>query len=430
MSQLFTNIRLAETNERKDLFIDNGTVSFQGKSAEETIHGDTLVAFPGLIDCHVHFREPGYEHKATIQSESQSAWHGGVTTVCEMPNTNPSATTVDAFADKVHRAASSPIDVRFFFGITERAHIDELIKLFTDDAYGDLKKRCSGVKIYFEHSTGNQKIDGSLIETVFQTCADLGITLVGHCEDSEIIAAASKKKAIDIGEHSRLRPPEAEAAAVLSAIDLAKKHGTNFHVAHLSTKQAAELVRQAKNDALSVTCEVAPHHLFLSTEDYVSLGTLTKMNPPVRSPEHLEALWQAVKDRTVDCIATDHAPHTLEEKKTGEPLKAPSGVPGVETMLPLLLSVANKKWPHPHLKNPGAELSFSDIHRLCFERPNEIFLLEKSGIQNGGVADLTIVDPELEWTIAAHELHSKCTWTPFEHWRVQGKVSQVIRGSR
>lgn len=429
MSLLLRNIRLATSETPVSLFIDRGQIHFEEKSADETIDGSVLLALPGLIDCHVHFREPGYEHKGTIKSESLAAFHGGVTLVCEMPNTNPPTTTIEALKQKIALTKDAQIDLRFFFGITERKHLEEVKKLFSDPKHSELKKRCAGIKIYFEHSTGNQKIDVKLLPDVFQTCKELSIPLVGHCEDSGVISHAARRIAQGIAAHSVLRPPEAEAAAIMHAIELSKPHKTPFHIAHLSTKQGAELVRQAKHDGLPITCEVAPHHLFLTADDYASLGPLAKMNPPLRTGDHLEALWAAITDHTIDCIATDHAPHTFKEKHPKDPLQAPSGVPGVETMLPLLLSVANGHWPHPHSKNPGATLQFSDILRLCFENPKEIFHLEKQHIENGGEADLVLIDNSLQTEILAKNLHSLCGWTPFEGWKTQGKILRVIRGT-
>lgn len=388
----------------------------------------SFLSLPGLIDCHVHFREPGSPEKGDMESESRAALAGGVHTVCEMPNTIPPTVTVEAFRDKVHRAkalianrlsltANRSLDIRFFFGITERAHLDELRALKKE---ADLWPRCCGVKLYLDHSTGDQKVEGEIIDDVFQLCAELDLVLVAHCEDSEINEKAKnqKPKTKGVEQHSMMRPPESEAASIAFAIGKAKKFGTRFHVAHLSTKEGVALVRDAKKEGLPVTCEVAPHHLFLTTDDYETLGTLGKMNPPLRTHEHQEALWHGIADGVIDCIATDHAPHTLAEKQCPDPLKAPSGVPGVETMLPLLLTVAAGFWPSKkHLLPTPYSLSPADITRLCFDNPNRIFRLGKSS------DDVRItIDPEVEWTIRGKDLHSKCGWTPYEGWGVRGRV--------
>lgn len=359
-----------------------------------------IVTLPGLIDCHVHFREPGFEYKATMQSEVQSARAGGVLTVCEMPNTNPPCVTVDALKKKIAIADQiSECDIRFFFGITEAEHINELRTAWSDP---ECRRRLCGVKLYLDHSTGNQKVDGGIVEEIFQVCAELGCTLVAHCEDAEMNADAAKlfEGQTDVSLHSLMRPSASEAKAISYAIDMAKKHGTQFHVAHLSTAQGVDLVRRAKQEGITVTCEVAPHHLFLSLDDYETLGTLAKMNPPLRPKEDQSALWEGIEDGTVDCIATDHAPHTLAEKQAEKPLEAPSGVPGVETMLPLLLT----------------RLTPEKIRTVCYENPNRIFGL------NAPSADRITIDLDETWVIHASSLHSKCDWTPYEGWEVRGRV--------
>ena len=223
----------------------------------------------------------------------------------------------------------------------------------------------------------------------------------------------------DISAHSENRPAESEERAIEHVLELMKKYNVGFHVAHLSTAKGLEVVRKAKRKNLPMTCEVAPHHLFLTVEDYASLGTFGKMNPPLRSHDDQQALWEGIQDGTVDCISTDHAPHTLEEKNTDAALSAPSGVPGVETMLPLLLTVAAGSWPHPHakLKMKNVQLKIEDIERLCFTNPNRIFNLGKDAH-----ADTIKVDLDAEWVIHGEKLHSKCGWTPFEGWLVKGKI--------
>lgn len=374
-----------------------------------------IITLPGFIDCHVHFREPGFEYKATLQSEAIAAKHGGVCTVCEMPNTNPPTTTVAALRDKVKRADMvSDCDIHFYFGATEKSHLEELRRAWEDE---DLRRRLCGLKLYFDHSTGNQKADSDVLEEAFAVCADLDIPLVGHCEDPEMNADYSARygrQGASVEVHSKVRPPESEQKSIDYALSLAAKHNASFHVAHMSTSFGVDLVSQAKKDGLKITCEVTPHHLFLTVDDYRTLGTLGKMNPPLRTQEHRDALWDGILSGVVDCIATDHAPHTLSEKEEGDPLSAPSGVPGVETMIPLLLTVAAGKWPHPTSKKPSTEgLTVKTIEKLCFTNPNNIFRLGKSPTE-----DTSMVDLDAEWELRADRLHSKCGWTPYEGWKV------------
>ena len=449
----------------------SGHLTIQNATIDETIDASGVLIFPGLIDCHVHFREPGLEHKETMATGMAAALAGGVTTVCDMPNTIPPTVTVAALADKIRRANGInsaeggpgsrrfkspathgavsefiPVDVCFFFGATEPQHLIAFreIWLGEDVNLHQLRARCCGLKLYLDHSTGDQKAPQGVIEEAFKLCADLGIVVVCHCEDAEMNRVKSEKLKVknDVAVHSLMRPPESEARSVEYALGLAKKYGTHFHVAHLSTKQGINLVRAAKQSGVNVTCEVAPHHLFLTIDDYASLGTLAKMNPPLRTPEHQQALWEGIEDGTVDCISTDHAPHTLSEKQTENPLDAPSGVSGVETMVPLLMSVAAGNWPHPlesekrkmksDRKNSSLfsfnfSLFTSHIVRLCFENPNRIFGLGKQGIKEGAPADLILVDPKTEWTIRGKELHSKCGWSPYDGWKVSGKILRSIQ---
>lgn len=430
----------AAGDERVDILVEDGTIRDvhvrtaappKLLSADNTIDATGQFLFPGFIDCHVHFREPGLEHKGTMESEAQSACAGGITTVCEMPNTMPPTVSVSALREKVLSAKKIDVcDIRFLFGITREEHLAELKTLWEDasEEMRALKERCVGVKLFFDHSTGNQKAAQKTIRDAFQLCAELRLPLVAHCEDSALNAKAAKANAAgDASVHSLRRPPEAEKRAIAAAIELAVKCGTRLHIAHLSTADGLLLVRQVKEQGIPVTCEVTPHHLFLSTEDYPSLGALGKMNPPLRSPEHAEALWAGLEDGIIDCIASDHAPHTLEEKHSTDPLNAPSGVPGVETLIPLLLTVAAGKWPHPAGKSLSRKFRYADISRLCFENPNRIFSLGKRGIEVGAPADLVLVHPEEAWILKGEELHAKCKWTPYEGWNVTGRATTVGR---
>ncbi|HLC76375.1 MAG TPA: dihydroorotase family protein [Candidatus Peribacterales bacterium] len=395
-------------------------------AANECVDAGNLLLFPGLIDCHVHFREPGYEDAEDMETGAAAARSGGVTTVCDMPNTNPPTSTRAALDDKLRRAEKiRECNIRFFFNVSS---INDLAELAASD-----RKHMVGVKLYFDHSTGNLGADEEAINGAFQFCSERNITIVVHAEDAATNEAARKLNTqSDIAAHSAMRPPESEMEAVDEAIMLAKKYGTALHIAHLSTRFGLNLVRQAKADRLPVTCEVAPHHLFLTVEDYKTLGTFGKMNPPLRTRDHAEALWEGIGDRTVDCIATDHAPHTLARKNCEHPLEAPSGVPGVETMLPLLLSCM-ESGPEdgegnlrPMGGTPETDIQPQDILRLCFTNPNRIFHLGKPGIVVGKPADIALVNPGQSWKIHGKALHSKCGWTPYEGWRVIGKVIRVI----
>lgn len=404
--------------------------------ADEIIDAENYLIFPGLIDCHVHFREPGYEEAEDMESGAAGARSGGVTTVCDMPNTNPPTSTRAALEEKKRRAMRlknfdpashgfAAVDLRFFFNVSKEGDLRELEKIDP--------KEIAGVKLYFDHSTGNLGADADAMNGAFRICGERNIPVVVHAEDAAVNEAAKKKNTrSDIAAHSLIRPPESEMEAVDEAIALAKKHGVALHIAHVSTRFALNLIREAKADRLPVTCEVAPHHLFLTIDDYDHLGTLGKMNPPLRTRDHVEALWEGIGDHTVDCVATDHAPLTLQAKNSPNSLDAPSGVPGVETMLPLLLSCMEggpedaEGEIRPLGGTPESDIQPQDILRLCYTMPNRIFHLGKPGIEVGKPANLILVNPGQSWKIHGKELKSKCGWTPYEGWSVTGKVLRVI----
>lgn len=434
------NIVRRDGCERSDILLDEtGRIECIQASIATTnevskIDATGCYLFPLLTDCHVHFREPGLEHKATMMSEARSALAGGVGTVCEMPNTIPPTVTIAALADKVRRASSvDGVRLFFFFGITEEAHLQTFRELMssTSEELERLRKHCCGVKLYLDHSTGNQKVDGGIVPEIFKACAEFGVPLVAHCEDAEMNAAAREAilkntdiKTLPIDQHSAMRPNASEARSIGDAIAFAEQFGTHLHIAHLSTKEGVELVRAAKERRVTVAAETAPHHLFLTIDDYTTIGTLGKMNPPLRSMADRDALWQGVIDGTIDCISTDHAPHTLDEKQALPALNAPSGVPGVETMLPLLLTVALGSWPHPTSMKPAGidDFSLSTIYRACFEAPQTIFRLGDDRIEVKKTPRLMMIDPTITRTLRASELHAKCGWTPFEGWKVRGRV--------
>nr|MBP7114671.1 dihydroorotase family protein [Candidatus Peribacteraceae bacterium] len=266
-----TDVLIGITGEIEDM-----KIGADHKDAD-VIDATGKLLFPLLIDCHVHFREPGLEHKATMESEAASAMAGGIGLVCEMPNTIPATVTVAALADKVRRAAKiDQCDIRFYFGVTEALHLQALKDLWTGESIElrRLKHHCCGVKLYLDHSTGDQKVDGGIVEEIFQACADLKIPLIAHCEDSEMNDAA--KAAVEtrgahvsplpVNVHSEMRPVESEEKSIQDAVAMTQKTGAALHIAHLSTAKGLEVVRKAKKEGLPITCEVAPHHLFFTVD--------------------------------------------------------------------------------------------------------------------------------------------------------------------
>jgi dihydroorotase (multifunctional complex type) len=394
---------------KKDILIKGETIAavgpeLQAPAGARIVDADGLLVFPGLIDPHVHLREPGGEHKEDFLSGTRAALAGGFTTVLTMPNTHPALTDCETLAQAQALAASKAVcDIGFFIGAT------------ADNAKQAAEvERAVGLKLYMGSSTGSLLV-ADLAGQAAHFERYPGVIAV-HAEDEEAVAHFAK-----LGQR---RPPICASLAVSLALALAERFGTRLHICHVSTAHELALIRDAKarnnarrNNArrgVKVTCEVTPHHLFLNTTDETRLGALGQMNPPLRAQKDVDALWKNLD--IVDCIATDHAPHTVEEKHGPAP---PSGVPGLETALPLMLTAAHE-----------GRLSMEEISRLMAQGPACVFGLERKGhIAQGYDADLTFVDAKAEWAIGEQPLQTKCGWSPFEGRKMRGCVARVfLRG--
>jgi dihydroorotase (multifunctional complex type) len=391
----------------EDILVEDETIVAVGTNPSaphnaRIVDAKDLLILPGLIDPHVHLREPGGEHKEDFTSGTRAALAGGFTTVLTMPNTSPPLTDGETLAQVRALAKSKAVcDVGFFVGAT------------ADNAEGVAElEAVAGLKLYMGSSTGSLLVADLAGQTAhFERYP--GIIAV-HAEDEEAVAHFAK-----LGQR---RPPICAALAVSRALALAERFGARLHVCHVSTAHEMALIRDAKarvarrnaRRGVRATCEVTPHHLFLTTEDETRLNSLGKMNPPLRSQKDVDALWENLK--VVDCVATDHAPHTLEEKRSPTP---PSGVPGLETALPLLLTAVHE-----------GKLSLPEIARLMAQGPARVFGLERKGsIAPGYDADLTLVNADTEWVIGTQPLQTKCGWSPFEGRKVRGQVARVfLRG--
>jgi len=371
-------------------------------SGESVIDADGLYLFPGAVDAHVHFRQPGFPHKETWATGSQSAAAGGVTTVVDQPNTDPPTTTGEAFDEKARLAEQSVVDFGINGGVTPDWDPDSL---FERDllALGE---------VFLADSTGDMGIEADLFADAVERAADEGLVVTVHAEDAELFDESARERD-DADAWSAYRTAEAEAEAVARAVEVGSDFEADIHVAHTSTPEGVDAAK-----AGGATCEVTPHHLFLSRDDLADLGTFGRMNPPLRSEERREAVFERVADGTVDIVATDHAPHTREEKDASI-WDAPSGVPGVETMLPLLLEAARR-----------GDLSYERVRDLTAANPAEIFGLPRKGrVEAGTDADLVLFDPEASREIRGAELHSKCGWTPFEGKRGVFPEMTFVRGT-
>ncbi|MDZ7701164.1 MAG: dihydroorotase [Halobacteriales archaeon] len=384
------DVTLAD-GRRRDVRVDreSGTIDAVGRqlSGSDRLDARGRLLLPGVIDAHVHFREPGFAHKETWATGSRSAAAGGVTTVVDQPNTDPPTVTGAAFDGKAELADASLVDWGINGGVTPDWAPEELLDrpLF---ALGE---------VFLADSTGELGIEADLFATAVERAAAAGVPVTVHAEDATRFDETARDRD-DVDAWSAYRTPEAELAAIERAGAVAADHDVALHIAHTSTPEGVDAAT-----ASGLTCEVTPHHLFLSRDDLDELGTFGRMNPPLRSETRRQALLERVADGTVDLIATDHAPHTTEEKTAGV-WDAPSGVPGVETALPLLLEAARR-----------GELGYERVRDLTAANPADVFDLPRKGrIEAGRDADLVLVDPDEPREIRGEALHSRCGWTPFE----------------
>jgi dihydroorotase len=362
---------------------------------------------PGAIDPQVHFREPGLEHKEDLYTASRACAKGGVTSFLEMPNTRPLTTTQAALDDKLQRASQKClVNYGFFIGATPE-HLPDLLTA---------TPTC-GIKIFMGSMHGALLV--SLEEQLEPIFAQGKRLIAVHAEDQQRINERREQFAsiTDPAIHSQIQDEQAALNATKLAIALSKKYQRRLHILHLSTGIEAEFLREDKPSW--VTAEVTPQHLLLNTDAYVKMGTLAQMNPPLRSPENNDILWKALLDGVIDFIATDHAPHTLEEKAKGYP-NTPSGMPGVETSLPLMLTQAMQG------RCSVAQVSnwMSSAVAKGYKIPN------KGAIALGYDADLVLVDLNTYRPVLREELQTKCGWSPFEGWNLTGWPIVTIVGGQ
>jgi len=407
---LFENADLADGRTR-DVRVDGERIAavepaLTPDDGERVVDADGRLLLPGMIDAHVHFRQPGFPHKETWATGSRSAAAGGVTTVVDQPNTDPPTTDGAAFDAKADLAADSLIDYGISGGVTESWDPDSLFDrpLF---ALGE---------VFLADSTGEMGIEAPLFEAALDHAASAGVTVTVHAEDAtlfdESVRPGGENERHDADAWSAFRTAEAEAAAVEQAC-AAAGGDVDLHIAHTSTPEGIDTAAEA-----GATCEVTPHHLLLSRADLDQLGTYGRMNPPLRSEARRGAVFERVADGTVDIVATDHAPHTRAEKDA-DIWTAPSGVPGVETALPLLVDLARQ-----------GELSYERVRDLTAATPAAVFDLPRKGrVEPGYDADLVLVDPETPRKISGADRHTKCEWTPFEGFEGVFPELTLVRGS-
>jgi dihydroorotase len=365
------------------------------------INGEGKYLLPGCIDDQVHFREPGLTHKATIYTESKAAVAGGVTSFMEMPNTQPPAFTQELLEDKYRIASQNSLANYSFFMGTSNDNTDEVLKT------NEKKNEVCGVKIFMGSSTGNLLVDNYLtLEKIF---GESELLIATHCEDEQRIKEnlaelKSKKEILEPSDHPIIRDAEACFESSFKAVQLAKKYNSRLHILHITTEKELQLfTNMIPLKEKRITSEVCVHHLHFTSDDYARLGNLIKCNPAIKAPHNREALWKALLDDRLDVIATDHAPHTWEEKN--EPYeKAHAGLPLVQHPLLLML----------HYFKQG-RISLEKIVQKMSHAVAECFHIENRGyIREGYFADLVIVDLNESTTVSKQNLLYKCGWSPFE----------------
>lgn len=398
---LITNARIVNEGSvtEGDLLIDDGRIAGIGKAAPagaEVVDAAGAWLLPGMIDDQVHFREPGFEHKGTIATESRAAIAGGITSYMEMPNCNPLTVTHEALRDKHSRAADrSEANYAFYFGATN----DNLEAIKTVDPH-----LACGIKVFMGASTGNMLVDNEqTLEGIF---AGTDLLIATHCEDTPTILANEKAAAerfgddVPFSEHPNIRSAEACWKSSSMAVDLARRHGSRLHVLHLTTAREMALFEPGPLENKRITAEACVHHLFFDESWYAEKGALIKCNPAIKSRADRDALRQALVDDRIDVIATDHAPHTRDEKSRPYP-QAPAGLPLVQHALVSLLELVHQN-----------VFSIEMVVEKTAHAPARMFGVRERGyIREGYHADLVLIDPDQ--VTGDTPVFSKCGWSPF-----------------
>lgn len=393
-------------------FIKEIADSISAKPDVKVIDAEGNYLIPGAIDDQVHFREPGLTHKGNIESESRAAVAGGITSFIEQPNTVPNAVTQELLEDKYKRAAeTSYANYSFMMGGTND-NLEEILKTNP--------KNVAGIKLFLGSSTGNMLVDNpEVLEKIF-TSTDMLIAV--HCEDEATIRQNLEKFKAEYGDdipvkfHPEIRSAEACYISSAKAIELAKKTGARLHIFHVSTAIETDLfTNKIPLEEKKITAEVCVHHLWFTDADYAAKGSLIKWNPAVKTAEDRDALWKALLDDRIDVIATDHAPHTIEEKKNPY-TSSPSGAPMVQHAVVAMFEAFHQQ-----------KISVEKIVEKMAHNPAKIFKIEKRGfIREGYYADIVLVNPGLPWNVKKENILYKCGWSPLEGINFKSRITHTF----
>ena len=406
-----------------DVLIKNGRIEKIGELVTQAdsniteLNGEGKYLLPGAIDDQVHFREPGLTHKATIYSEAKAAVAGGVTSFMEMPNTIPNALTQELLEDKYAIAAKTSLANYSFFMGTSNANTDEVLKA------NDKKREVCGIKIFMGSSTGNMLVDSpNTLDKIFR---ESEILIATHCEDERIIKGnleriKGEKRELTAADHPLIRNEDACYESSLHAIQIAKKYNTRLHILHISTEKELQLFSNMMPlKEKRITAEVCVHHLHFTSNDYARLGNKIKCNPAIKAPHNREGLWQALLDDRLDVIATDHAPHTLDEKEEDYE-KAHAGLPLVQHSVLLML----------HYHKQG-KISLEKVVQKMSHAVADCFQIKERGyIREGYYADLVLVDLNKPTTVSTNNILYKCGWSPFEGFEFPAAITHSFVNGR
>lgn len=418
MKSLIKNVRVIDPalslDEVADILIDGQTIAQVGKNIEcadaEIFDRNGCIAVPGLVDIHVHLRDPGQEYKETIETGTAAAAHGGFTGICSMPNTNPTtdnATTIDYVLDKAAQAGHCRV---YPSGACTKGLKGESLS-----EMGDMVLH--GAVAFTDDGRGVQ--NSGVMRRVMDYAKMFNKVVMSHCQDEDLVGPGQVNEGV-VSTRLGLAgwPATGEELQIQRDIALSELTGCPIHIQHITSARGVELVREGKARGIQVTCEVTPHHLVLNEDDITTTyNTNLKMNPPLRSKADNAALIEGIKDGTIDCIVTDHAPHADHEKAREFEL-APFGMTGLETSLGVILT---------YLVDPGL-ITYNELVELMAIKPREILRLDQVTLKQGSVADITIFDPEVTWTVQSDDMYSKSHNSGFLGYTLKGRATDVFVG--